>query len=57
MGKHLWCYRAHCMQAHTSQFDPISRRAVPRAGIELVLLSLPLLLLGSCRCGTPVWFT
>ena len=52
MGEHLWCYRAHCMQAYTSKF-PASFGSASVALKGVVLLSLPLLLIGSSRCGTP----
>ena len=41
------------MQAKTIQFD-LSLSAAPSGLlVEVVLLSLPVLLLGSRRCGTP----
>jgi len=43
------------MQAHISKFPHIfSSASVALNGV--VLLALPLLLIGSSRCGTPAWF-
>lgn len=42
-GKHLWCYRAHCMQARTLKYD-VKLRSATNARDVLVLVSLPLLL-------------
>jgi len=42
------------MQAHTAKFS-VSLRSASFALEGVVLLSLPLLLIGSSRCGTPAW--
>jgi hypothetical protein len=42
----LWCYRAHCMQAHTSKIS-VTFRSASVALEGVVLLSLPLLLIRS----------
>ena len=52
MGKHLWCYRAHCMQARTLKYD-VDFSGANLATDVVVLVSLPLPLLISSRCGMP----
>jgi len=60
MGEHLWCYRAHCMQARIINDAAINGAAfatdrfLQRNGV-LVSLPLPVLLIGSHRCGMPAW--
>jgi hypothetical protein len=48
IGEHLWCYRAHCMQAHNAKFS-VTFRSAKSALKGVVLLSLPLLLVSSVR--------
>ena len=56
IGKHLWCYRAHCMQAkivNDTAFHgaTLATDALLEGSVVLVSLPLPLLLIGSSRCG------
>ena len=59
MGEHLWCYRAHCMQAKNAQFDVVFRSATIARGSfapngVVLILSLPLSLVDTVRdaCST-----
>jgi len=51
VAKHLWCYRAHCMQARI--INDLTVNGANFATDVLVLVSLPLPLLISSRCGMP----
>jgi hypothetical protein len=49
IGEDLWCYRAHCMQAHDAKFSVSFRSAKSALEGVVVLLPLPLLLASSVR--------
>ena len=48
IGEDLWCYRAHCMQAHSTKFF-VTLGSASSALEGVVLLSLPLLLVSTVR--------